>query len=462
MVARSAFVEGIGAAPTALLADGTVLPRHSLLDAEVARVIGLYDHVTRLPNRLQFIEDFRLLRGRGNRLLMLLTLVDSAQYGQILRALGPSFADDFVRAGAAQLGQLTNYEFNIYHVGTFAFALVIDHIAALGPPDLAARLVSAFADSIDCAGIPLRARPGLGLFPLDETGREAEEALRAALAAAQEGRSRPEGFALYEHNTDLAHKRALRLLTDLPGAIASGDQLDLFFQPRIALDTGHCLGAEGLLRWRHPQLGMISPSEFLPLAEQTTLIRPITDWVLGKAVRAAAQFEASGKDLRVSINVPGCVLRQAEFVDNVLSACAEASLPPDRIEVELAETGLSGDFALTAIRLDALRQAGITVCIDDFGSGTVGMANIAQIPADIVKLDQSLIRPLGNARAGAFLVRQMIGLLQGLGFAVCAEGVETHDALTLLRNLGCEQAQGYLLAPPMAVTDFDLWHRSTY
>lgn len=462
MVARSAFVEGIGAAPTALLADGTVLPRHSLLDAEVARVIGLYDHVTRLPNRLQFIEDFRLLRGRGNRMLLLLTLVDSAQYGQILRALGPSFADDFVRAGAAQLGQLTNYEFNIYHVGTFAFAFVIDHVAALGAPDLAPALVSAFSAGIDCDGIPLRTRPGLGLVPLDETSREADEALRAALAAAQEGRGRSTGFAIYEHTTDLAHKRALRLLTDLPGALGASDQLDLFFQPRIALETGQCIGAEGLLRWRHPELGMISPGEFLPLAEQTALIKPIADWVLGKAVHAASQFAASGKDLRVSLNAPGCLVRQAEFADEIVAACARADLPPGRIEVELAESGLAGDFDLTAVRLRDLRAAGITVCIDDFGSGTVGMANIAQLPADIIKLDQSLIRPLGDARAGAFLVRQMIGLLQGLGFAVCAEGVETHDALTLLRNLGCEQAQGYLLAPPMTVGDFDLWFRSTY
>lgn len=462
MTARTAFVEGIGTAPTSLLADGTILPRHSLLDAEVARVIGLYDHVTRLPNRMQFIEDYPLLVGRGGRLLVLITLSDARHYNEILRALGHAFAEEFVRAGARQLGERIEYAYNIYHVSVLSFALVIEHPSATHVPSIAIDIAAAFEEPIVCSDIPIKSRIGIGLVPLDETMHDPTEALRAALAAAQDSRARAEGFCFYDRRTDAAHRRAFRLLTDLPAAIAAQDQLSLHFQPRINMENGLCEGAEALLRWHHPQLGPVSPGEFIPLAEQTALIGPLTDWVLGSAIATTREFVQAGKPLRISVNVSPRNLTQPGFDDLVLARCAAGEIDPANIEIEFTEGALINDFDRTTSQLSALRQHGIAVAIDDFGAGYSSLSYLTRLPADIIKIDQSFVRRLGASRGDAFLLRQIIAMAQGLGFKVCAEGIEDRAAFMLLQSLGCDEGQGYLLGRPMPAKDFDLWYRATY
>lgn len=455
-------MEGIGTAPTALLADGTVLPRHSLLDAEVARVIGLYDHVTRLPNRMQFIDDYPLLMGRGGRLLVLVALSDARHYNDMLQALGHAFADDFVRDGARLLGERTGYAYNIYHVGVVSFALVIEHTMPGIVPPLVADLIAAFDEPIACAGIPVRARVAAGMVPLDDTMRDPAEALRAALTSAREGRTKPGACGFYDRRTDAAHGRATRLLTDLPEALADADQLSLHFQPRIDMETGLCTGAEALLRWHHPHFGPVSPGELIPLVDQTALIRPLTDWVLDRAIATARGFAKGGMGLRISVNISPRNLTQPGFADMVMARCAAADHDPASLELEFSEGALMADIGHTAPVLAALRQHGMTVSIDDFGGGFSALGELTRLPADMIKVDPGLVRRVGTARSDAFLLRQIISTARGLGFRACAEGIEDRETFVLLQSLGCDEGQGYLLGRPMPARDFDLWHRATY
>lgn len=427
------------------------------LEAALLARLGRYDHVTRLPNRLQFLEQFAgFVRADGPATLILVTLADARHYNEILRALGMAFAEDFVRAGAGLLASLLPPDITIYQVSVLSFALAVpvDHIDAM--PAAATEISRAFAGTLVVNAIPIKTQVGVGLLPLD-TARDPAESLRAALVAAQDSRRSDSGIAVYDHRSDAAHLRAFRILADLPAALAGTDQLALHYQPRIQLQTGRCQGAEALLRWTHPELGAISPAEFIPLAEQTALIGPLTDWVMRTALLQNRHFRDAGHELRVSINASPVNLSEAGFDDLLLHRCDVLGLSPHQVELEFTEGTLATNSARTIQQLSKLRAAGIEVALDDFGSGYSNLSYLSRIPADVLKIDQSFVRPLKQPGDDDFLLRHIISMAQGLGFRVCAEGIETAHAYGHLRELGCEEGQGYHMARPMPAAQLQQW-----
>lgn len=425
--------------------------------ADLLPHIGRYDHVTKLPNRLQFLEQFgRLAASPTPKILVLVTLADARHYNEILRALGMAFADDFVRAGARLLSSLLPPETTLFQVSvlSFAAALPIDDVRRI--PVLAAVIAAAFAGAVEVNAIPIKTQVGVGLLPL-EIKRGGVESLRAALVAAQDSRRSDSGIAFYNHQSDAAHLRAFKILADLPQAILSPDQLQLHFQPRINLRTGRCHGAEALIRWTHPELGAIPPGEFIPLAEQTALIGPLTEWVMGRAMAENRQFLDAGHDMRVSINASPVNLSELGFDDMLLHRCDAAGLEPRHIELEFTEGTLATNSARAVQQLARLRASGITVALDDFGSGYSNLSYLSRIPADVLKIDQSFVRPLKAPGDDDFLLRHVISIATGLGFKVCAEGIETAHAFEHLRSLGCDEGQGYYMARPMPAKALCQW-----
>ncbi|UJW83910.1 GGDEF domain-containing phosphodiesterase [Devosia sp. SL43] len=419
------------------------------LDARFLAELGRYDHVTRLPNRLQFIDQFTdLAASEGDTMLILVTLADAKHYNEILRALGMAFAEDFVRAGVRQLADLLPPQTTVYHVSVLSFIFAVPVEDQTRYPFVASAIAAAFSGSISVNAIPIKSQVGIGLLPLDAQ-RGAAESLRAALVAAQDSRRADNGIAFYNHQSDAANLRAFRLLADLPAALASPDQLRLHYQPRIDLQTGRCHGAEALLRWTHPDLGSISPAEFIPLVEQTALIGPLTDWVMSSAMTQNRKFLDAGHTMRVSINASPVNLSEAGFDDVLLHRCDTAGLEPRHIELEFTEGTLATNSARAVQQLGRLREAGIDVALDDFGSGYSNLSYLARIPADVLKIDQSFVRPLKEPGDDDFLLRHVISIAQGLGFRVCAEGIETAHAYAHLRELGCDEGQGYFMARPM-------------
>jgi EAL domain-containing protein (putative c-di-GMP-specific phosphodiesterase class I)/GGDEF domain-containing protein len=419
------------------------------LDPALLAQIGRYDHVTRLPNRLQFIEHFdSYAQSRSTSMLVLVTLADARQYNETLRALGMAFSEDFVRSGADLLASLLPDSVTIYHVSVLSFAVVLPVQDTTTYPAVASEIAKAFTSAITINAIPIKTHVGVGLVPLS-AAQGAAESLRAALVAAQDSRNAADGMAFYNHKSDAAHLRAFRLLADLPHAMAATDQLALHYQPRINLQTGQCHGVEALLRWNHPDLGAISPAEFIPLAEQTALITPLTDWVMVRAMAQNRQFIDAGHAMRVSINASPVNLSEGGFDEVLLHHCDAAGLEPHHIELEFTEGTLATNSACAVEQLGRLREAGVDVALDDFGSGYSNLSYIAHIPADVLKIDQSFVRPLKEPGDEDFLLRHIISIAQGLGFRVCAEGIETEFAYSHLRQLGCQEGQGYFMARPM-------------
>lgn len=423
--------------------------------------IGRYDHVSCLPNRLQFLEQFeQLAGGPHSTMLVLVTLADARHYNEILRALGMAFADDFVRTGAKLLGSLLPSRTTLFQVSVLSFVAVIAVDSHDRVPGAASAIASAFAGALQVNAIPIKTQVGVGLLPL-ELDRGGVESLRAALVAAQDSRRAESGIAFYNHQTDAAHLRAFKLLADLPDAIMAANQLQLHYQPRIDLRTGECHGAEALIRWTHPQLGDISPGEFIPLVEQTALIGPLTEWVTLRAMAENRRLLEAGHDLRVSINASPVNLSDRGFDDMLLHQCDAAGLEPKHIELEFTEGTLATNSARAVQQLERLRAAGIMVALDDFGSGYSNLSYLSRIPADVLKIDQSFVRPLKNAGDDDFILRHVVSIASGLGFRVCAEGIETSHAYKHLARLGCDEGQGYFMARPMPAAALRHWLDTT-
>jgi EAL domain-containing protein (putative c-di-GMP-specific phosphodiesterase class I)/GGDEF domain-containing protein len=435
---------------------------HPPLKAAERRLVERHDHVTGIPNRLRFLADFKRLRGRSGRgrMLMLVTLADARHYNEILRALGHAFSEEFVRAGMARLRGMLPDDLPIYHVSVLSFAFVIGHDASSGVPALPREIARGFSGDLEVNNIPIRTRVGVGLMPLDMQVIDPAEGLRAALVAAQDSRRSDDGFAYYNNRSDAAHIRAFRILTDLPAALQEPGQLSLAFQPRVELATGACHGAEALIRWRHPELGNVAPGEFIPLAEQTALIHPLTDWVLDHALSATRAMAKRGRDMTVSVNASPLNLSEPGFDDKLFWACDQHGIEPRHIEIEFTEGTLAANPERATRQLERIRKAGVRIAIDDFGTGFSNLSYLRSIPADVLKIDQSFIRPLSGT--DDFLVRQILEIAQGLGLGVCAEGIETREAYSMLRAMGCHEGQGYYIARPMPEADFAHWLDGAY
>lgn len=263
---------------------------------------------------------------------------------------------------------------------------------------------------------------------------------------------------MYSASRDKTHRRQYGLLGDFGAALEATDQLRLAFQPRIDLGTRRCVGAEALLRWRHPTLGEISPAEFIPLIEQTSLARAVTQWVLDAALDQLASWTAQGVDLKLSINISAANLAEADLVQRIQLALLKRRLRPEQLEIELTESAIMDqpDQALGMLR--ELAKTGICIAIDDFGTGQSSLAYLQKLPANVVKIDRAFVRDLVQPEGPDFvLIETMIDLGHKLGYRVVAEGIETPEAAAILTDAGCEEAQGFLFARPMEVAQFDSW-----
>ncbi|WDR04487.1 GGDEF domain-containing phosphodiesterase [Devosia rhodophyticola] len=421
--------------------------------------LGRFDHITHLPSRLQFEDYFSWRRDSAvdqPGTLVLVTLADARHYNEVLRALGMAFAENFVRAGARLLTSVLPPSTPIFHVSVLSFAFTIEQTCLDAHPNIATTIARSFSDAIDVDAIPIKTRVGVGLLPINAV-RSAAESLRAALTAAQDSRGTETGISFYNHGSDAAHLRAFRILADLPAAIAQPGQLTLNFQPRIQMQTGQCKGAEALLRWTHPELGPISPAEFIPLVEQTALIAPLTDWVMATAMTTNRALLELGHSLRMSINASPVNLSEPGFDEMLLASCSAHRLEPHHVELEFTEGTLATNANCAIQQLARLRAAGVDVALDDFGSGYSNLSYLDRLPADVLKIDQSFVRPLREPGDDDFLLRQILLLAKGMGFRVCAEGIETRHAYDLLRDLGCDEAQGYYMARPMPEAEFRAW-----
>jgi EAL domain-containing protein (putative c-di-GMP-specific phosphodiesterase class I) len=295
---------------------------------------------------------------------------------------------------------------------------------------------------------------GIAPFRLGET--PALDVLRKAYGAALDTRDAELGVELHSPLKDKEHQRRFSLLIGIRKALAAREQLSLVYQPRIDVKTGSCVSAEALLRWHHPVLGSISPSEFIPLVEQTALDRPVTDFVLETALAQAAAWKSEGFEFGISINVFAANLEEEDFAWRLREALDRHGVSPSMVELEFTEGALIRRRARVLEQLIDIRAVGVTCAIDDFGTGYSSFAYLQNIPADVIKIDRSFMGGLERERDQT-LVRVMITMSHELNYRVVAEGVETQEAYEFLAKSGCDEIQGYLISRPLSPSGFGKW-----
>lgn len=425
---------------------------------EMQHAFGRLDPLSGLPNRTQFLDDLAdLARDRpGERRLAV--LIDLARHDQLengQRVLGAAYLDRIVQEAAHTITAAIGRDRTAYHVAATQFALLA--LPGIDEQDYRAMLADMLADFRAQSRDRFTLATSIGVTPFVTGETPPETILRTAHSAAQDARSNPSMVAIYSSALDCVHQRRFRMLSDFGQALDADDQLALAFQPRIDLATGRCVGAEALLRWRHPALGQVSPAEFIPVIEQTGLAGPTTLWVLGAALSQLARWRAAGLDLRVSINVSASNLEETGFAQEVQLQILKHRVQADWVELEITESAVMGDVANALDQLTRLVKAGVHVAIDDFGTGYSSLAYLQKLPANILKIDQSFIRDMTRGEREETLVRSMISLAHDLGYHVVAEGVETAEVRDRLVDMGCDEAQGYHFGRPMPAAAFDDW-----
>ncbi len=253
-----------------------------------------------------------------------------------------------------------------------------------------------------------------------------------------------------------------RLVADFATALAADDQLTLVYQPRIELATGRCRAVEALMRWRHPLLGDLRPATFIPVIEDDPLVAQLTDWALNQAMHFAARLLKAGHMVRVAVNIAPVNLVIGYLAGRLVELIGLYQVPPALLELEITEGALIGDDNRTRRQLMQIRRAGIGVAIDDFGAGYSNLRYFRRIPADIIKIDRSLVADIDTDPASGTIVQWLISLGHELGFRMVAEGLETVHSRALLTSWGCDEAQGYLLARPMTGPDLLRWLASRH
>ncbi|MBK1836895.1 EAL domain-containing protein [Azospirillum sp. YIM B02556] len=439
---------------------------------EARRAVGYLHPVTSLSNRFRFLADLDAMianregnAAAGDDAPTVAVVIDTAaseQYAQLTRVLGQVCADAFEVDCARRLAGCLPERARLYHLSPARFACIL-----FGRPDREERDddLEATLDRISAAirspfqyqGVPIASSTGIGFVRLPDSAAGSVELLRAASSAAHQSLEEQKPWCTYDEEQDRAAHRAFLLLRSLTEAMAAQDQLHIAYQPKVDLRTDRCIGAEALLRWTHPELGPVSPAEFVPLAERTALVRPLTEWVIGAVLRQVAQWHRQGIALPVSINISMLDLGTGDFADRVESMLDRHGVRADWIDFEVTESALMTDRAEVDRQLHRLRRLGIAVEIDDFGTGQSALSYLKDIPATAVKIDQRFIRSIATERSDQIMVRSTIDLAHDLGYLVIAEGVETQEAYDWLRLHGCDIGQGYLMSRPLPPAAFEAW-----
>ncbi|KQV50076.1 bifunctional diguanylate cyclase/phosphodiesterase [Massilia sp. Root335] len=415
--------------------------------------LAYVDELTDLPNRTRFLEAFgRLTPGGGGAVIV----VNIDRFALINNALGHLVGDRLLRAVAGQLRPLAPAGGMLARLWGDQFAFLLEGADLDAARRFADGVLAALRDPVTLDGQRLDIEAGLGIALYPDDGLDAATLLRRAELALAAAKRRHAGVAFAsETGAEPAHEQ-LSLIGDMRRALLAGE-FTLAYQPKLALAGGRIVAVEALLRWQHPERGSIAPARFIPFAEQTGFIREITPWVLETAVRQAAVWHAAGLDIAVSANLSTLDLLDPHLGRRVRNLLETHAVPARRLCLEITESALMDDPAQAQAHLDELAALGIKLSIDDYGVGQASLAYLKSLPVDELKLDRSFITAITESPRNAAIVESTIMLSHALGLTVVAEGVETQAELRWLREHGCDIAQGYGIARPMAATQLQGW-----
>jgi diguanylate cyclase (GGDEF)-like protein len=414
--------------------------------------LALHDPLTGLPNRALVLDRAEQMLARAARnpgTVAGALYIDIDGFKHVNDNLGHAAGDRLLTVAGERLQRAVREQDTVGRLGGDEFVVLVEATPTEVSPDvLADRLTETLREPVELgdAGKLFSVTASIGVAvgsyaTPDDLLRDADLALYAAKAA---GKDR---YALFDAGLYADAEGRLALQSDL-GAAVNDDQLFLHYQPIFDLASRRVVGVEALVRWRHPQRGVVGPANFIPLAEESRLIVPIGRWVLDEACRQAAAWSAGGLDLGISVNVSAYQLGRREFAEDVHGALERSRIAPSSLTLEITETTLVRDVPAARERLEEVKALGVRVAIDDFGTGYASLSHLQRMPVDILKIDRSFVSALNDGPQSRELLAAILGVGQSLSLSVVAEGIEEASQRTTLEEMGCQMAQGFLLGHP--------------
>ncbi|NMC32964.1 MAG: EAL domain-containing protein [Veillonellaceae bacterium] len=456
--ARGKLLKDSQGAPTRIIGALTDISDRKQRDEQIYRM-AYYDHLTGLPNRNR-LEEILQEKGLLQHAEGALLFIDLDDFKWINDSAGHACGDALIGTVAQYLQSAVGPSHILARVGGDEFIVVLAGISQRAFIDTyAQRLIRLFHAPIACRGhhFYLSASIGIALFPenaatLEDLLKKADNALHRAKEI---GRS---SYCFFEQSMQDSLLMKVAMESRLRASVFAKKHFQMHYQPQMEAKTGRIIGMESLMRWNCPELGEISPLQFIPVAEENGLIIELGDWGLRTACRFCKDLHKRGyKDLSVSVNVSVKQLASNNYVETVAAALVESGLQPDALELEITESVLIGSFDAKINKLNALRAMGIRIALDDFGTGYSSLTYLQQLPIHTLKIDQTFIHRMNKEDSTRTIIDAIIALAHRLGIVVVAEGIETDEQLALLKKFGCDIIQGYHLSAPLPAEKLAEW-----
>ncbi|SDR92504.1 diguanylate cyclase (GGDEF) domain-containing protein [Pseudomonas cedrina] len=415
---------------------------------------ALHDRLTGLPNRTLAMERLGSAIALQRPMALIYLGIDNLRTAS--ETVGPEAVDQLLLTVSQRLQAALRPGDTLAHLIADEFLLLLEGAGSDEAVGLADKLQQLLLrpQRINGHDLALDCRLGIAAYPAD--GESPQTLLERAAIAMKDAAQMPDRLQVYEHGRDLAHRRQISLIRDLRHAPGHG-QLLLHYQPKLDIRQGIVRQAEALLRWQHPQFGLVSPAEFIPLAERSGSIRLLTQWVIEEGIRQLCEWNRRGLALQLSLNISADDLLDDELAHRVSALLCRYGLPAEQLLFEITESAVMREPEKALKVLHLLRDCGIGLSVDDFGTGYSSLAHLKRLPVQELKIDQSFVRNLDETSEDAVIVRSTIEMSHNLGLKVVAEGVEYAHSLRLLERWQCDTAQGYLISRPLSADAFEAW-----
>ncbi len=424
---------------------------------EIIRFQAYHDMLTRLPNRTLLKDRLHqaITHSKRNKTSLAVMFLDLDRFKVINDTLGHIVGDHLLQAVAMRLRHCLREGDTLARIGGDEFTLLLPEVAHREDAELVARkIIKSLKEPFRIDNHELFISTSIGISHYPEDGETMELLIKHADIAMYSVKGKGKnGFEFYNNNMIDVYSRHLSLENDLRRALEN-DQFKLYYQPQINVETNEIFAMEALIRWDHPERGLISPNEFIELAEETRLIKCIGNWILKKAIDDLRRWREMGlTNTRIAVNVSAVQLEQSDFVNFVLNTLQANQVPGEFLELEITENTLMHDTDDGVLKLRELSNHGIQIAIDDFGTGYSSLNYLKRLPIDTLKIDQSFVHDMAKSEEDSSIIKAIIAIAQGLNLKIISEGVETRDQLEQLRAWRCKNMQGFLFGRPMPGED---------
>lgn len=430
--------------------------------AALERHNALHDELTSLPNRTLLIERIRqsILHAKRNINPLAILVMDLDRFKEINDALGHHYGDFLLQKVAERLQNIIRESDTLARLGGDEFAVALTNADTEQAKVVSQKITEALQHPFMIEGHSLSIGISIGISIYPQHGNDCDSLLQHADVAMYSAKSTESHYAVYDVAQDHFTLNRLMLMADLRETLQKEECMTLHFQPKVMIKTNQIQGVESLIRWKHPEMGLIPPDHFIPLAEQGGIIRQLSKWVLKAAVKQLADWHKKGLDLPISVNLSIKDLQNLNLPLMIKELLNDYQIKPSCLMLEITETSMMLDPDHTFEVISNLHALGVQLSIDDFGTGYSSLAYLKQLPAEELKIDKSFVRNMLKDDNDEVIVRTTIDLAKNLGLDVIAEGVETEEIYNYLKRLNCDMAQGYYICKPLPAHEFEAWLRT--